>query len=135
MSASNYIENAVAEHIFRAGDPMPQPTELHIALFTTLPDEDNVGGVEPAAASYDRVQYGPSATLWSAPADGDGKCSNLYAVTFPAPTEDWGTIVGWGMFDQDDNLWFANTLGAEKTVFTGNPAPEFNPGALVVITS
>lgn len=133
MSASNYLENALAEHIFRAGTPLPQPTELHVALFTTMPDEDDVGGVEPTAASYERVQYGPGASYWAAPVAGDGRVLNSFSITFPAPTEDWGEIAGFGIYDEADNLWFADSLAAPKDVLAGNPAPEFNPGALTVI--
>lgn len=135
MSASNYLENALVEHLFRSGTALSQPTTLEIALFTTLPDEDNLGGVEPAAASYARVSYGPGAAYWSAPSAGDGRVANSFAITFPAPTEDWGTILGFGIFDQSGNLLFVNSLAAPKDVLSGNPAPEFNPGALAVIIS
>lgn len=135
MSATNWLEDALAKHIFRAGAALPQPTELHVALYTTLPAEDGTGGVEPSAASYARVQYGPGSTYWSAPSNGDGTVKNEFAITFPSPTEDWGTIVGWGIYDESGNLWFVNALAANKDVLAGNPAPEFNPGAMSVVIS
>ena len=58
---------------------------------------------------------------------------NSYAITFPAPTENWGTIVGFGIYDQLGNLLFLDNLSANKDVLAGNPAPEFNPGALSVV--
>ena len=134
MSASNYLENALVGHIF-LGAAYAMPTELHVALFTTLPDEDNAGGVEPAAASYARVQCGPGSSYWSAPNAGDGAVTNLHAITFPSPTEDWGEIIGFGIYDENGNLLFVNQLAASKEVLSGNPAPEFNPGALRIIIS
>lgn len=134
MGMTNYLEEQLGMHLFRTGT-YTAPTELHMGLFTTMPTSD-VGddGVEVAAASYDRVLYGPSDSAWSAPVDGNGEFYNLFSIIFPTPQEDWTTIVGWGLWDADlvtgGNLLVFSPLASDKNVPNGAPAPEFNPGAI-----
>ena len=134
MGMTNYLEEQLGNHLFRAGT-FVKPTELYMGLFTTLPTDDaGTGGVEEAAASYDRVLYGPSDTHWAAPVGGNGEFYNLFSIIFPTPQEDWGTIVGWGLWDDTllggGNLLIFHALAANKNVPNGAPAPEFNPGAV-----
>ncbi len=134
MGMTNYLEEQLGAHLFRDGT-FAKPTTLYMGLFTTLPTTDaGDDGVEEAAASYDRVAYGPSDTHWAAPVGGNGEFYNSFSIIFPTPQEDWGTIVGWGLFDADlstgGNLLIFSPLAANKNVPDGAPAPEFNPGAV-----
>jgi len=134
MGMTNYLEEQIGGHLFRTST-MAKPTSLHLALFTALPTTDaGSDGVECAAASYDRVSYGPADAAWTAPVDGNGEFYNNYSIVFPTPQEDWGTIVGWGLFDADletgGNLLIFSAIAANKNVPNGAPAPEFNPGAI-----
>ena len=80
MGMTNYLEEQLGNHIFRAGTYTP-PTNLYLALFTTLPDNDaGENGVEVIAVSYDRVLYGPSDEAWSAPVDGNGEFYNIFSI-------------------------------------------------------
>ena len=134
MGMTNYLELQLGTHMFRT-ESFAKPSGLYLGLFTVLPTNDaGEGGTELATASYDRVSYGPSDAAWSAPVDGNGEFYNLFSVIFPTPQEDWGTVVGWGLFDADlatgGNLLVFSALAANKNVPDGAPAPEFNPGAI-----
>jgi len=128
---SNYAEGEIIKHIFRTGS-FTKPTSLYVALFTTMPDkESGTGGTEVSGGSYARVQVGPSDATWDAPTVG-GDTANTAAITFPAPTANWGTILGFGVYDASTsgNMLFSASLTASKTVNNGDPAPNFPIGDL-----
>lgn len=135
MSAlTNYLETQLGTHLLRAGS-FAKPTGIHIALFTAVPGEDGTGGVEVSTTStgYARVQHGPGDAEWVEDGSVPGKFSNVTAVTFPAPSGDWGQIVGVGLYDAatGGNLLARATMGATRTVASGDTAPKFEAGALV----
>ena len=137
MSASDYLELSLANHIFTGTVTFANPAILLIGLFTTMPEEDGTGGVEPAADEYARVAYGPGEAFWTVATDGSGEVTNADYIVFPDPTgDDWGTILGVGIYDESGNLLFAELLGTPKVVLGGdNPAPEFRPGSIVLTIS
>jgi len=135
MSASNFLESAIANYIFRSVS-LTAPTEINIGLFTTMPNEYGVGGVEPSATEYARVLYGPGASYWTEPQSGDGISSNVSMVLFPAPTgAAWGTVIGFGIWDQSANLLFDHQFAMAVIIGSGSDAPKFDPGTLRVIFS
>ena len=127
---TDYLENACIDHLFR-GTPYTAPATLYVALFTAAPGEAG-GGTEVSGGGYARVGVAASATEWAAPNAGDATTSNLNAITFPAPTADWGQVVAWGIFDAatGGNLLVYAALGTPKTINNGDPAPSFAAGAL-----
>jgi hypothetical protein len=132
MGMTDYLEEQLGNHLFRSGT-FAKPAEIHMGLFTTLPTaDDGSGGVEIVGASYARVEYGPDDSAWAAPVGGNGEFYNVYSIVFPTPQEDWGTVVGWGLFDAatGGNLLLFAALASNKNVPNGAPAPEFNPGAV-----
>jgi hypothetical protein len=104
---------------------------IYIALFTSDPT-DAASGTEVSGGSYARVQYDPSDANWSAPDATGGLCQNLAAITFPAPTGNWGVVTHFGVFDRSalGNLTAHGVLTTPKTVNSGDPAPTFPIGAL-----
>jgi len=132
MSAmSDYLEVALIKHLFRTGS-YTKPTELNVALYTAAPS-DAGGGTEVAGAiGYARVNVAPLDANWAATSGTDGKTSNVAAITFGAPTGNWGTITHFGIFDESGNLLFWGALTTPKTVNNGDPAPSFAIGALTV---
>jgi hypothetical protein len=109
-----FLANAIAEHIFR-GNPYPNPTDITIGLF--------IESVEVSGAGYARVSYW-GASNWGAAVN--GLTRNLNAVTFPAPSGDWGVITHAGIFDQDGNLLIHRRMSSTKTINNGDPAFSFD---------
>ena len=142
MSAmSDYLENKLIDHIFR-GVSFTAPAALHVALFTAAPS-DSGGGTEVTGGSYARAALAPTNTNWdntqgagtSAASSGTGgSTKNKAAITFPAPTANWGSVTHIGIFDASSggNLLVHGALTASKTVNNGDAAPSFAIDALVV---
>ena len=93
---SDYLEEKLSKAVFGL-EVYSASTNLYVALFTTVPNEANSGGVEPSGGSYARVAVATgvgNGWAW------DGSTvDNDADVNFPAATGDWGNIVGVGLFD------------------------------------
>lgn len=116
------------------------PTNIYVGLFTTAPT-DSTAGTEVSGGSYARVTVAASLANWAgtqsagsttASTGTGGTTSNNNAVTFPAPTANWGTIVAAGLFDSTSGgtLLAYGALTTNKTVNNGDAAPSFAAGAL-----
>lgn len=129
---SDYLENQLRMHIFRTGT-FAKPAALYVALFTAAPN-DAGGGTEVSGGSYARVARAPGDANWTAPDSTGGLTDNAAAITFPAPTADWGQITHFAIFDAASagNLLFHGALTVPKTVNNGDPAPSFPAGSLDV---
>lgn len=133
MSAmSDYLEGQIRAHIFRTAS-FTKPTALYVALFTAAPS-DSGGGTEVTGGSYARVNHAPLDANWTAPDATGGVTANASAITFPAPTANWGTITHFGIFDASagGNLLFHGALTTAKVVNSGDTAPVFATGALSI---
>ncbi len=131
MSAmSDFLEVNLVKHLFRTGS-YAKPTQLNVALYTVAPT-DAGGGTEVSGGSYARVNLAPSDSNWNATSGTDGHTDNAVAITFPAPTANWGQVVAFGIFDESSNLLIWGTLTTPKTINSGDPAPSFPIGALDV---
>ena len=106
MSAmSDYLETNLILHIFRTGS-WTKPTDLKVALYTATPS-DSGGGTEVAGGiGYARVSVPPLDANWNATSGTDGLTKNTAAITFGAPTGNWGQVTHFGIFDQGTNLLF-----------------------------
>lgn len=133
MSAmSDYLEGEIRKHIFRTGS-FTKPTTLAVGLFTAAPS-DSGGGTEVSGGSYARVSVNPLDANWTAASSTDGVTTNAAAITFPAPTANWGTVTHFGIFDATTtgNLLFHGALTASRVISNGDAAPQFAAGALSV---
>ena len=70
---------------------LPPAGGVYLALFTVAPGETG-GGTEVAGAGYERMELKTSA------ASGGSK-TNSEEILFPEAEGDWGTIMGYGVFD------------------------------------
>lgn len=143
MSAmSDWLENGLVDFILR-NQALTLPANLHFALFTAAPS-DSGGGTEVTGGSYARVSVArslanfagtQSAGSTTASTGTGGVTSNNNAITFPAPTANWGVVTHWGVFDaaSGGNLVFHGALTTSKTVNNGDAAPSF-PAASFVLT-
>ena len=141
MSAlSDYTENKLIDHLFRATS-FTAPAALHVALFTAAPS-DSGGGTEVTGGSYARAALAPSVSNWKstngttsgASSGTGGQTSNAVAITFPAPTANWGTVSHFAIFDASTagNMLVWAALTASKTINNGDAAPSFAVDALTV---
>lgn len=149
MSAmSDFVENKLIDWKFRgqalgitggSAAAGTGPTNYYFALFTAAPS-DSGGGTEVTGGSYARVTYASSLANWAgtqgagtttASSGTGGVTSNNNAVTFPAPTANWGTVTHWGLFDASSggNLCYHGALTASKTINNGDAAPSFAAAA------
>lgn len=138
-SLSDYLENKLIDQLFR-GQAYSFPSTLYIALFTANPT-DTGGGTEVSGGSYARVAVTCSLANWAgtqsagsttASSGTSGTTSNNAAITFPAPTANWGVITGMAIMDAASagNVLIWNALTTNKTVNNGDAAPVFSIGAL-----
>lgn len=140
MSAlSDYLENKIIDWLLR-GQTFTPPATVYVGLLTVAPS-DAGGGTEVTGGSYTRVAVASSLANWAgtqsagsttASSGTGGTTSNNAAVTFPAPTANWGTVVAFGVYDASSagNLLFYASLTTSKTINNGDAAPSFAAGAL-----
>lgn len=138
---TNFAENKIVDAVLRA-QSIGAPATWYIGLFTAAPS-DTGGGTEVSGGSYARVAVTASlanfagtqsAGSTAASSGTGGTSSNNGAITFAAPTANWGVITHFGLFDASTagNLWIFGALTVSKTVNNGDAAPSFAAGALTV---
>jgi hypothetical protein len=131
MSAmSDYLEGQIRAHIFRTAS-FTKPTVLAVALYTAAPGETG-GGTEVTGGSYARVQRDPLDANWTAASATDGLTDNAAALTYPAPTANWGVVTHMAILDATTagNFIVYGALTTPKTINSSDPAPSFPIGAL-----
>lgn len=140
QSLTDYGENKIVDHVFRA-TAFTAPTVLAVALFTSA-CSDSAAGTEVSGGSYARASLNPSISNWKstngttsgASSGTGGQTSNAAAITFPAPTGNWGSISHFGIYDATTagNMLICQSLTASKNVSNGDAAPSFAADALTV---
>lgn len=148
---SDFLENKLIDWLFRgqaigitgaSAAAGSGPGTLHVGLFTANPS-DTGGGTEVTGGAYARVAITSSLANWAgtqaaasttASSGTSGTTSNNGAITFPAPTANWGVITGFGIYDaaSGGNLLIWGSLSTSKTVNNGDAAPAFNAAALSI---
>jgi hypothetical protein len=131
-SASDYLEAQLRTHIFRTGS-FAKPAALYVSLHTANPT-DAATGAEVSGGSYARQSVAPGDANWSAASSTDGKTTNVSAITYPAPTANWGVVTHFGIWDaaSSGNLLVYGALTTSRTINSGDSAPVFAAGALEV---
>ena len=116
------------------------PTNVYVALLTAAPS-DTGGGTEVTGGSSARVTVASSLANWAgtqsagsttASSGTGGTTSNNGAITFPAPTANWGVVTHVGIYDASSagNLLMWSALTVSKTINNGDAAPSFAAAAL-----
>jgi hypothetical protein len=146
---SDVLENKFIDWFFRAqaigitgasAAAGTGPTALFVGLLTAAPS-DAGGGTEVTGGSYARVSVTSALTAWAgtqsagsatASSGTAGQTSNNAAITFPAPTANWGVVTHLGVYDavSAGNLLFWVALTTPKTVNNADAAPSFAAAAL-----
>jgi hypothetical protein len=136
---TDYAENKIIDAVFRA-QALGAPASLYIALVTAN-GTDSTAGTEVTGGSYARqlitaslanMAGTQSAGSTTASSGTNGTTSNNNVITFPAPTANWGVIVGVEIWDavSGGNRWAYGALTVSKTVNNGDPAPTFPAATL-----
>lgn len=137
---TNYAENKIIDAMLRA-QALGAPATAYIALFTSDPTETGTAGTEVTGGSYARVAVTASLANWAgtqnaasttASSGTGGTTSNNAAITFPAPTANWGSVTHWALMDASTagNAWIYGALTTAKTVNNGDAAPSFAAASL-----
>ena len=136
---TDYQENKIIDFVFR-GQAYTPPGTWYMGLLTAAPS-DSAAGTEVTGGSYARVAVTSSMSNWAgtqgagtttASSGTGGTTSNNGAITFPAPTANWGIVthVGWYDAPTGGNLCYQAALATSKTVNNGDPAPTFPAASL-----
>lgn len=133
VSMSDYLENKLVDHVFRA-TAYTAPVTQYVGL-STAACTDAGFGTEVTGGSYARVAITAATTAWKgthgtvtgASSGTSGTISNAAAVTFPAPTAAWGVVTHFFIADAATagNLMVCQALTTSKTINNGDAAPSF----------
>src|SRR6185436_9502220 len=91
-NASDYLEQALCNHIFR-GITYTPATTLAVALFISSPTDTGTAGVEiHTSGGYARQSgsFGPPLT---------GTVANINTLTFGPASTNWGSVTHFAIFD------------------------------------
>lgn len=135
---TDYTENKVVDWLLR-GQTFTAPATVYISLHTAS-CSDSAAGTEVSGGSYARVAVTSSLANWAgtqsagsttASSGTGGTTSNNGAITYPAPTANWGSITHVGTYDASTagNQLICTALTTAKTVNNGDAAPSFAAGA------
>lgn len=119
-AASNYLENAVLNHVLTSTG-YTAPTTRYLGLF--LNTSGNAAANLEAGTLTDEVSGGSYArqTVTFAAASGGSSATNA-TVTFPTATANWGTITHVAVMDQltGGNVLFWGAVTTSKTIDNGD---------------
>ena len=114
MSFSNFLETEILDHVFGAA-AYTAPGTMHLALFTSNPDEDASGTeVTTSGTAYARQTVAFTVS--------GNTASNTGAVEYPTATAAFGTVSHVGVMDASTggNLMAYAALSSSKTISTGD---------------
>ena len=142
-SMTDYLENKIVDHIFRAtAYSESSPASFYVSLHTSS-CSDSTPGTEVSGGAYARVAVSRATSSWKgthgsvtgASSGTSGTISNAAAITFPAPSgANWGSITSFGIYDASTsgNQLICEDLTTPKTVNDGDAAPAFAIDALTI---
>jgi hypothetical protein len=131
---ANVADNAAASPL----------ANTYVSLHTASPGTgDDQTTNETAYTNYARVAVASSLANWAgtqaaasttASSGTGGTTSNNGAITFPAPTANWGSVTHMAVYDASSagNLLWYSALTTAKTVNNGDPAPSFPAASLTL---
>ncbi len=117
--ASDYLENALINHLFR-NQSLTAPTTVAVALFTSSPTDTGTAGVEiHTSGGYTRQSgsFGPPLT---------GSTGNINTLTFGPASTNWGSVTHFALFDNitsgSGNMLVWNSLNSAVTISSSDSA-------------
>jgi hypothetical protein len=131
MSKSDILENILLDEVLGAVAYTPA-ANVSVALYTVTPSDQTAGTeVSSSGTAYARVSLANNTTNW--PAASNGSKSNGTQILFATATADWGTVEGFGIFDDQGTprLLYWGDLAEPREVLTGD-RPNFAAGQLTI---
>lgn len=137
---SDYLEPLLLKWLLRNTQMPTPPATVYIALHTADPTDAGTTG-EVATGSYARVAVttgtsgSGAGSGWGAPgSSGTINSTNGSAVTFPAPTANWGTITNFSVWDASSggNCLATGQLTTSRAINNGDGAPRFDASTLTL---
>lgn len=122
-SFSDYLENAVLNHVFR-NTALTSPTTVFLALYTAAPT-DAGGGTQVSGGGYARQSI-----TFGAPSG--GVITNTNTVSFTATGAAFGTVLAAAVFDASTagNMLAWNTI--TSAVVNDGDTISFAPGSISI---
>ena len=112
MSASNFLENAIMDHIFGKANYAPGMIAIGLGVATDDTDANELAEIN----NYARVVL--SSSDWTTAVN--GRIENALSVSFPQATGGaWGVVTHFILFN-------SGTYGAGQMILSGGFAPELN---------
>lgn len=111
---SNYLENALINHVLRNTAYTTPGTSIYVALFTNAGTEDNTS-TEVTGGAYARQQV----TAWDAPTN--GSTQNTSDIAYATATASY-QVISVGIMDASTSgsLLFYGNLSTSKIVASGD---------------
>lgn len=136
---SDYLESGLLHHIFR-GQSFPKPSEIAIALTSSVPLDSDTGatlpeipsGLNNASTGYKRISLGPPSasgnSFWNYDAAdhaaGSGLIKNNGTFLFDTALADWGWVSGIAILDDSrygsGNLLLRAELSNPRIIYMGD---------------
>jgi len=139
-NATNHWETTLLNQWFRAV-ATSIPGTLYVTLLKADPGETGSLAQEVTGGSFARVAVTSGTGAWDAPADAGSakRIANTNAITFPAPTADWGTVTHWAIMDNATlgagNMLVYGALGNARNILNGDNPPSFAASSLSIDVS
>ncbi len=128
---SDYLESLILNRCFKAAAIGTMAAGPWVSLHTAALVDAGTG------AEVSGVSYARKATVaadWTVSGTSPTQVTNANALAFPAPTANWGTVTDVGVWDAvtAGNLLYLMTLTTARTINSGDGAPSFSAGAIVI---
>jgi hypothetical protein len=131
MSKSDILENILLDQVLGAVGYTPA-ANVAVALYTVTPSDQTAGTeVSTSGTGYARITLANNTTNW--PAASNGSKSNGTEILFASAEADWGTVEGFGIFDDagTPRLLYWGDLAEPRPVVEGD-RPRFLVGELTI---
>lgn len=129
---TDYVSKAILNLVTGRAAMFSTPT-AYVALFTAMGNDAGTGFTEVSGGGYARVATA-SGTWNASSGSAPSTISNASAITFPEASADWGTIVGFGLYDAStggnllDFDWLGNYAWLPFTATLASPSVLDVPG-------
>jgi hypothetical protein len=137
MSASDYLEKKILDHVFGAVTYSP-PETLYFGLATAAISDSDTGSTvtEPAGGAYARVGIANNDTNFPAATGETATKAAAVDVTFVTATAAWGTVTHYFIADaaSGGNILVHEALTTAKAIATSD-TPRFVAGDLIITGS